>query len=357
MKIPEYKNVIHDDCANYLNLAKARNEQIIDLTFYDPPFNQKKYYAESEDNLQMEVYWKWMEDILRLIFELTTEGGGIYFMQREKNTHKVIQSLESTGWTFQNLIIWKKKSSAVPNQNRYGLAYQIIVYCIKGKKPRVFNKLRIEPTLTITQAYNRTNGIFITDVWDDIRELTSGYFAGNEPLLDETKARFHKQQSPIQLLLRIVLSSSLPHDHIFDPFAGTGTTGIVARQLNRKFTMVEKAKINYNAIIERLTKNRKIDDIYRYLATYKFTENLDKIWGGEVKAIALYKQKQQLPYKFLDSIIKDFLEIIQKNPNTYLNGNLQKKLQKYIYMRDYKSKVTFSQKAEKLELFFKDRDN
>ena len=64
----------------------------------------------------------------------------------------------------------------------------------------------------------RENGICITDVWDDIREFTSGYLAGREALKDEKNSiRIYKQQSPITLLLRIILSSILTNDLIFDP--------------------------------------------------------------------------------------------------------------------------------------------
>ena len=72
----------------------------------------------------------------------------------------------------------------------------------------MFNRLRIDYPLRPGQKQERENGIFVTDVWDDIREMTSGYFAGDEALRDESGERVHKQQSPIALLLRIILSSS-----------------------------------------------------------------------------------------------------------------------------------------------------
>src|SRR3989338_3229794 len=99
-------------------------------------------------------------------------GGAIYFMQREKNTEYVLQ----------NLIIWKKKTSAVPCSNKFGKHYQIIAFATKGKNPRVFNRLRINPPLPPAYKYEREDGMYVTDVWDDIRELTSGYFAGDEEI-------------------------------------------------------------------------------------------------------------------------------------------------------------------------------
>jgi len=124
--------------------------------------------------------------------------------------------------------------------------------------------------------------MYVTDVWDDIRELTSGYFAGEEPLRLPDGERLHKQQSPIQLLLRIILSSSKPGDFIFDPFAGTGTTNIVSRQLRRNSISVEKDELYYNYCMQRLMEFRDVDRIDRFKMDYKYTKELDKIWGSPV---------------------------------------------------------------------------
>lgn len=269
--------IINNDCINYL-LKTPKKDLQIDLSFLDPPFNQGKDYRINNDDIPEDEYWKFMERVCRLIYNRTSNGGSIYFMQREKNTDHVMNILKKTGWTFQNLIIWKKKTSAVPQNNKYGLHYQIIVFATKGESPKVFNKLRINPPRLITERYERPSGMYVTDVWDDIRELTSGYFAGDEALRLEDGSRFHKQQSPIALLLRIILSSSKIGDLVFDPFAGTGTTLIVAKQLGRKYLGVEIDPENSEEIEKRLDKLRDSDNIEKYRKDYLFTENLDKLW-------------------------------------------------------------------------------
>jgi len=84
------------------------------MTFRDPPFNQQKDYALHDDDMAEKDYWAMMKSICQSIFNVTNKGGTIYFMQREKNTEFVLQTLRETGWKFQNLIIWKKRTSAVP---------------------------------------------------------------------------------------------------------------------------------------------------------------------------------------------------------------------------------------------------
>lgn len=267
--------IIQDNCERLLKEAKIEK---FDLSFLDPPFNQNKEYRNHNDNMHHSDYWDWMKRVCKLILKNTSGGGAIYFMQREKNTQYVLEALESTGWTFQNLIIWKKKTSAIPCVKRFGKHFQIIAFATKGETPRVFNKLRINPPLLVTEKYTRPTGIYVTDVWDDIRELTSGYFAGDEPLRLKNGERFHKQQSPVQLLTRIMLSSTKVGDVVFDPFAGTGTTLVVAKQLQRNTIGVEIDPTNVTFIKNRLLQERRSDNIIKYRKDYLFTKNLDDIW-------------------------------------------------------------------------------
>ena len=115
-------------------------------------------------------------------------------------------------------------------------------------------------------------------MWDDIRELTSGYFAGDEALRMEDGERFYKQQSPVALLPRIILSSSNIGDLVFDPFAGTGTTLVVAKQLLRRHIGIEIDRINTRKIEERLRELRPSDSVEKYRRDYYFTENLNNLW-------------------------------------------------------------------------------
>ncbi len=269
--------IVEGDCVEFLKNGLDRK---ISLTFLDPPFNQSKEYRSHNDNMSPDEYWAWMTEVCSLIYRNSTDGAAIYFMQREKNVHHVMRVLEETGWTYRNLIVWKKKSSAIPNNSRFGLHYQIIIFATKGKSPSKFNKLRIDPPLLETEKRRRPNGMFVTDVWDDIRELTSGYFAGDEPIRETTGERVHKQQTPVHLLTRIILSSTLPGDLVFDPFAGSGTTLAVAKQLSRDSIGVEIDSINCDVIRQRVSKLRASDDISKLAHYYRFTENLQAIWSA-----------------------------------------------------------------------------
>lgn len=276
-KTSNYK-LLQGDCIKKLSELITKS---VNLTFLDPPFNQGKEYKYFDDSQSEERYWNWLKEASIKIYKITVDGGAIYFMQREKNAEQVIKVLRETGWIFQNLIIWKKKTSAVPNGYRFSKQHQIIIYATKGKKPRVFNKLRIDLPVPPDYKYRRENGVYLTDVWDDIRELTSGYFAGDEAIRDNNGDRVHKQQSPVALLLRIILSSTVPEDTVLDPFAGTGTTLVVAHRLGRSAIGIEIDPAYVKIVNERLKYLRPSDNILQYFNYYKYTRDLGKIWDTE----------------------------------------------------------------------------
>lgn len=64
-----------------------------------------------------------------------------------------------------------------------------------------------------------------TNVWTDV-----DFYAED---------RIHRTQKPVKLIERLVLASSNPGQIVLDPFAGSGTTAVVAKALGRQFLAVE----------------------------------------------------------------------------------------------------------------------
>ncbi len=52
--------------------------------------------------------------------------------------------------------------------------------------------------------------------------------------------KLHPTQKPVELIERLVLASSNSGDTVFDPFMGSGTTGVAALRNQRKFIGIEK---------------------------------------------------------------------------------------------------------------------
>jgi hypothetical protein len=73
---------------------------------------------------------------------------------------------------------------------------------------------------------------------------------GAERLKDENGRSLHNTQKPLELLRRVILSSTKRGDVILDPFFGSGTTGAAARELGRNFIGIEQDE-NYVAAARR----------------------------------------------------------------------------------------------------------
>lgn len=58
----------------------------------------------------------------------------------------------------------------------------------------------------------------------------------------EKKYGKHPTQKPMELLKRVILASTNEGDLILDPFCGSSTTGVVAKQFNRKFIGIDTDK-------------------------------------------------------------------------------------------------------------------
>lgn len=111
-------------------------------------------------------------------------------------------------------------------------------------------------------------------VWD--RGGTSGHANGRFRLADEriyqinkphvfhdkgysTVWRIHPSKNdghvcsfPEELVERCILSCSNPGDTILDPYMGSGTTGVVAKRLGRKFIGIEKDETYFNIATRRI---------------------------------------------------------------------------------------------------------
>ena len=87
-----------------------------------------------------------------------------------------------------------------------------------------------------------------SNFWDDIAV----------PYWSMSENTAHPTQKPEKLLAKIILASSKEGDLILDPFSGSGTTGVVAKKLNRNFIDIEKNPL-YCAWAEKRLENAEFN--------------------------------------------------------------------------------------------------
>lgn len=128
------------------------------------------------------------------------------------------------------------------------------------------------------------NGKPCGDVWYDIMSFQQ---------IPTAKERVDfSTQKPEALLQRIIQASTDEGDIVLDFFAGSGTTGVVAHKLKRRYILCEQMDSQIDLIIERLTKVISGDD------KGSLAEKLSWKGGGSFIYCELAKLNQQ----FVDEI-------------------------------------------------------
>jgi DNA modification methylase len=96
--------------------------------------------------------------------------------------------------------------------------------------------------------------------------------SGEERLRNEEGKKLHSTQKPIELLKRVILTSTKEGDLILDPLAGSGTTGYVAQALKRNFIMIEVSQKYIKGIERRFKDQLRIIDNTQTTINQKFIE-------------------------------------------------------------------------------------
>jgi DNA modification methylase len=72
---------------------------------------------------------------------------------------------------------------------------------------------------------------------------------------DKQKVALHPTQKPLALMEYLIATYSNEGEIILDNCAGSGTTGLAAKKLNRNYIMIENDETNYKTCIERVGEN------------------------------------------------------------------------------------------------------
>lgn len=264
MKIEQYLNKIIQAKSNEFLQQLPKNS--IDLCITSPPYDNIRDY---------ENYTVWNFDIFKTIanelFRITMEGGVVVWVVGDK-TQKGSKSLTSfkqalyfqeIGFNMYDIIIYEKAGTEPPHTNRYFNAFEYMFVLSKGK-PKTVNLLCDKPnkwagTSTRGNVTRREQDGSLTNkgrkiikdfsVRTNIWKYTNGYgFSTKDKIAYKHPAIF-----PEKLVEDHILSWSNEDDIVLDPFAGSGTTGKIAQNLNRKWILIETVP-KYCEIAEKRIK-------------------------------------------------------------------------------------------------------
>lgn len=236
MVTPYYKSANRDftllkgDCFELLQQFDFK----FDMIFADPPYflsndgisvqsgkivsvNKGDWDKGGTPEYIYDFNLKW----LSLCRDKLKENGTIWISGTYHNIFSVANALTELGYKILNVVTWVK-TNPPPNISCRYFTYstEFIIWARKSqKKPHQFNYALMKKLNDNKQ---------MTDVW-------------RLPAIApwEKSCGKHPTQKPLALLTRIILASTNPKSWILDPFSGSGTTGIAANLVGRRYLGIE----------------------------------------------------------------------------------------------------------------------
>ncbi len=229
--------IIIGDCL--AEMAKLPDASV-DLVFADPPYNLQLsgelHRPDGSEVAAVNDAWDrfdsfaeydrftraWLAEARRVL----KPNGALWVIGTYHNIFRVGAALQDLGYWIQNDIVWRK-ANPMPNfrGTRFTNAHETLIWAAKSAQSRVRFNYRAMKTAN--------EDVQMRSDW--VIPICSGT---ERVKIDGVKA--HPTQKPESLLYRVLLSTTVEDDVVLDPFFGSGTTGAVARLLNRRFIGIEQ---------------------------------------------------------------------------------------------------------------------
>jgi site-specific DNA-methyltransferase (adenine-specific) len=213
-------------------------------------FSGRRYASTEQDCVAYDDvyddYLAFLEPRIREARRLLSATGTLYLHLDYREVHyaKVLCDQIFGRLNFLNEIIWAYDYGA-RTKKRWPAKHDTILVYVMDPKRYIFNGDVVDrepymaPGLVTPEKIAR--GKLPTDTWWHTIVSPTGMEKTGYPT-----------QKPEGILRRIIAASSLPGDAVGDFFAGSGTTGAVARALGRRFAMVDSSSHAIRVMHSRL---------------------------------------------------------------------------------------------------------
>lgn len=236
------------EMGNCIDLLKELPSESINQIFADPLYNLSGATFQTVQSGKMVACdkgaWDIIDDIhefnelwLKECIRVLANDGTIWISGTLHNHPSVGVILKKLNLWIINDVIWFKRNAApLLSRNRLAPSTELIWVASKSKKYY----------FDYETAKSINGGKQMRNLWEINAER------------HKTK---HPTEKPESLLERIILLGSKEGDTTLDPFTGSGTTGVVAKRLNRNFIGFEISPEYYeiaNSRINNIESNGRI---------------------------------------------------------------------------------------------------
>ena len=232
--------LIHGDCREYLFTCEPDS---IDLTVTSPPYDNLRTYNNSST-------WGWAEfsTIAAGLWRVTKPGGVVVWVVNDKteNGSESGSSFEEAlhfkkiGFNIHDTMIYEKQFYVPLTHNRFEQCFEYMFILSKGK-PKTFNPIMVKTLFggkksTLTHRKTGEQPIKGTNYGKPRKDYR---IDKNIRVYQPKRGEEHPAVYPDQLAIEMINCWSNEGDMVLDPMMGSGTTGKMAKLLNRNFIGIE----------------------------------------------------------------------------------------------------------------------
>lgn len=238
----------------------------VDLTVTSPPYDNLRTYNGNNEQWGEHV-WK---AVISDLYRVTKDGGVVVWVVADATIKgsetgtsfkQALWAMEC-GFNLHDTMIYAKNSYMPLTHNRYEQAFEYM-FILSRSKPKTFNPILI-PTMTAGTKRNRGGSKAKESTYSERKrtEITTvGQFKQSPNIfyydVGKNDKTIHNAPFPEALARDHIISWSNEGDIVFDPFMGSGTTGVACTNLNRKFIGVELDLEYFNISKERIMTNKQ----------------------------------------------------------------------------------------------------
>ncbi len=231
--------IINQDIFSCIELLP---ENFIDLLVIDPPYNLNKKFGDTKFSRKSEeAYQEWLESWIPKLKRCLKNDASLYVCC-DWQSSKPVQAVLEKHFIIRNRITWEREKGRGAKTNWKNCS-EDIWFCTMSND-YYFNVGAVKLKRKVLAPYRHTSG-----KPKDWEETSNGNFRLTHPsnLWTDISIPFwsmpentdHPTQKPEKLIAKLILASSKQGDFVFDPFVGSGTTCVVAKKLDRKFSGIE----------------------------------------------------------------------------------------------------------------------